>query len=497
MTNLLVRKGYGFLGSSNERSLGSKLIEVPDADIQKWGLGLPIHTGGVITYPLRRTIEGIRVWTVRHPYASVVQRNIGATVTSNTLSYDVATVGAPVDSWVFVNENTAGQGNLKKVDADAAQLVTIEGAWSPNPTVSNGRIFFITRSYSIHAGSSQTVIKHTGTAGTPNFTAADIGRTIVFLSPGHAGDVTRRITATNGTDQATLDDPLFVAPTTNAGFIVLDGAGAAQTLATITDGATLQDLTINLNNAPAYWNGDDHNNWDGQPAPNPRSFSLLPIVSSMFETMWELRAQQPTPMFVVQNARDSAFISPYQIDDDVRPFYFGWQKDITGLDYNPTNEPNCLTAFKAQIRSCEELAALEGYQIDWDAVFILLAENDSLNADRLPLIGQNMELLRDNLRSTVFGGKKVKWIMTGPSSPLLTGRELICDQLQGVVKRDLYSAFTDTRVGYTYINPTDTHLTAASQTQLGRDRAATLLALNRRIADARILQPNPLNPLQP
>src|SRR5262245_56671923 len=110
----------GTSGSSDWDALGCLMSEVPALDSTRW-FGTPLPAP--FTYPLVRTVPGIRMWTGRRPYGNYTERNITGGDT-DTIVYDGVDVAWAVDSWLFI-QTGAGYGNLKKITADGVSSVDI------------------------------------------------------------------------------------------------------------------------------------------------------------------------------------------------------------------------------------------------------------------------------------------------------------------------------------------------------------------------------------
>ncbi len=465
------------IGSSNMAGYLAKLEDVPDGDIVRWfGVGAATLSG----WPKRLTMPGVRSWTPKLPYGTVNTYTVtsygAATVAVSTTPF----VAGDVGTFVFVATNTAGQGQVRRITAvGSASEVTITPAWSPLPG-NNGTLVVIRDSHRIASVSADllTVTKH---ADSPAFTAAVVGKFVLFFaaygsSPaGAIFSLTRKIVAQTA-QTITLEAALGFSPAVDTGFAVLTGTGAAQSLATIGTDAALRDLALDLNTAPVYLTGYDYDNWDRTPFASPLAVlgafdspmpptTINPTINSIPEMAWQFRARFNAPLVILEFGISSSMISPFILPPG--PGHVSWAHDIVQLDFHPSSPDSLYVALAASITSLRTLIEGEGNAMKVKAICINCADNDA-QAVRYLNIGANMVLLRDALR-TLIGDQTVPFIMSGPSAYGGTALQpSVYAQLQQVELEDQNSAYIDTRVGYGKAAD-GLHLSAAGQVQLGKD----------------------------
>lgn len=470
------RKVFIKIGSSNMDGLNAHASQIALDEFQRW-FGDSFVPGFPASHPFTAPAPGVKVWTPRLPYSNNVDRAIVAAA-ATTVDYTGTHVGLGADSWIFIKVNTTGQGQLKKVVSDVLNgggagihRVTIDGASPFAPAVAaDGTLTLLIDSHSISARTTTTVDR---TATTETFDADYDNKFVQFFTPNGSENSRRRIAA-HDADTLTFDDPVTALPAVGTGFVVLTGAGAAQSLSnvtfgTISQGAILQDLQIHLNNAPCLLTGYDYNNYD-QNAPGAASPLTLYEVNCVPELSWQLRNVIGETIYVIEIGVSSATISPQYIGTVRRPLYNSWLHDVQGLDFNPGSPNNIYVAVESAITSVTTLLAAQGDTPDFDSTFIILSDNEGLDIDKVPQLANNMIALRSAIR-TKTGNQQMLWIMAGTTADFYGGtavRAQMEAQLDQVAQDDIYSIHSTSHDSLLTLAFDNSHLNGPGQVRRGK-----------------------------
>ena len=521
------KKVFLMIGSSNMAGFAANLADVPADDFVRWaGTTLP---PALPTLPSQRpyhvTVPGVRMLTPRRPYSTNTARFMLSGAVAPTYNHDGATTGLRRDQWVYIGnqapaDQTGGappelasgaQGQLGRLDADAAAGAFTLTSPFPVAPLPGDTFVFLQDSRTISAvsdvmlnGVMRTVLTKTA-AGVADFTASDVGRFVVFPSSLVAGNnfnYSSKIiaqTATTITLERYYGDPATAVTgiAANDIMIVCSGANACSSIATLTAAnSVLQDLTFYLDeNGPVFLTGTDYDNFDaGTTWQAPKTYSgpsNQPTINCVPELTWRLRQRFSDGIVGLQLGVSASMISPYFIASNIiAPLpssagygAFSWFHDLIGLDFAPGGSGNNLfTVLVTKINACKALLLAEGNEADFDTCFINLADNEYFSNQRPPLIGRNMILLRDALRS-VTGNPRMKWVMSGPAHYGGFQQGLIYDQLFEVERDDAWSKVVDTRA-YTGFAADDLHFSALGQIQLGKDYFTAYDAVTKKANDA-------------
>lgn len=208
---------FVMIGPSNMNGAGSTLSAYPAADLARV-IGLPLFPG---TTPAVVTVPGIKMLQCKLPFATSDVRNITDVPASDQVETDGAAFGATnVNQWVFVATNTTGQGQIRRITAQAGNLLTVASAWAPALSA-DGTLRLITGSRSV--GALDVTPGGAGTAdlGGTTSTMVDaalveaddfwVGNTIRFTSGANNG-LEREITNfDNATATVSFTPPVTVA----------------------------------------------------------------------------------------------------------------------------------------------------------------------------------------------------------------------------------------------------------------------------------------------
>jgi hypothetical protein len=493
------------LGSSVERGLGSLLSAVPGADLTRW-FGTTYDAAVLAGYPVTVPMPGTKWLTPKMPFPANVQRAIttGAAAGGNTLVHVGVAADALPDSWALIKTNTTGQGLVKRVVTNIGggpATLTIVGTWG-TAVGDNGTVVFISNSHTVTnpvtvvIGPTTYTVSVDRTANTTTDFTTIVGKLVAIAG------TERRVVASlifNGvtymTDANTMvfDDPIGSAVAADTMFIVLDGAGSAETLATIATNAVLQPLQIALSNLPVLLTGYDYPNYDLQPGFAAPSISAATI-NANFEMAAQLRARFPGTIYGLDVQRDSSTLSPYPIGTSLRLLLQGWQHDLTQFDFHPSGADSLYSGFIALVAKLRDLIIAEGNTPRWRFFKVLLAENDQILSQggevRHASIGKNLAILRDAVREVV-GDPTMAFLAIGPgsrdyplqgvdSSAYSDIYDSVYEQLEQLVMEDTYTEFVDLRDTDRYEFVVDAlHLTSPSEINLGVD---TALAYDRVVA---------------
>jgi hypothetical protein len=184
---------------------------------------------------------------------------------------------------------------------------------------------------------------------------------------------------------------------------------------------------------------------------------------------------------------NGSYISPRYVGDLFRSITYGWLHDATDHGWNPTASNSFLTALTTAVQSMETLATAEGNTIKWEGVFLLIAENDTLEPNKLLQIGANIISLRDHMWGKLFHDKRVPLVLAGPSSPTYPNRDVVYAMLNQIAADNVACGVVETRPEikplYTF-TADGIHWTTASQIQFGKDQFAVWDVLRMRANSA-------------
>jgi len=180
------------IGPSNCNGAGSLLSDVPGADLARV-IGLPAFPS---TTPASVQVPGIKLWQAKMPFAVSDVRNITDVPLTTQIETDGAAFGATnVGQWVYIATNTTGQGNLRRITAQAGNLLTVASAWSPTLSA-NGTVRLITGSRSVGA-----LIRVSGTSDAGGSTSTMVDAALTEANDFWNGN---RIQLTSGPDSGQI-----------------------------------------------------------------------------------------------------------------------------------------------------------------------------------------------------------------------------------------------------------------------------------------------------
>lgn len=394
-----------------------------------------------------------------------------------------ALTAADVGRYAIFHDSFSGTETTRKITAQTATSVTFDQPLTIFPTVASPQ------TVTFNGATERVVLASHGFAvgqavvfegGTPPVEILISPRTVYYVTNIAAGDFQLATTIDNafagtnfaftgnGTGTTTLKK---ITP----GFQVLAGANACHGISTMQPpNAVLQDLTFALDEvSPCYLTGVDYPNHDFTPFASPRALSADPTINSIPELAWQIRARTNHPIVIVEIGVSASKVSPFPISVLTTSTLVGPLHDITHLDFHPSSPLGIHKIVAEAIASVKALIEAENNTAKFEATFINLADNDGTPV-QYERIGENMVLLRDSIR-TLTGNKRMRWIMSGPSTygsiHGLGGTDLrpaIYEQLFQIEFEDEHSAAIDTRIGYGK-SPDGFHLSQAGQIKLGQD----------------------------
>lgn len=461
------------IGSSNMAGLNSFSNSIPSLNYTRWFGGNSILAPPSIN-PSTTPAPGVKMWTPKLPHSVPDTRNIQAVPAGDQVDFDGANlVAGDIGRWLFIQTNSTGQGNLRRITAGAGSTVaTVSPAFSP-AIAANGTLHLLTNSYSVAAGSDTlTIVKAAATK--PDFVAGDVGRWVRFYS-GNTNNIVRRIATVTPPDTFTLEDPLNAlvpyTPAVNDGFQLLSAVNTtADRLTNFSVGAEFRDLAIHLNNPPVLLNGFDWNNYDNDAPYAPSSGTAPYEINCVPELAWQLRNSYSQTIYLAEIGVSASTISPQYIGAVLRTGYFAWLRDVEGLDFNPGSPNNLYDAVQLQVASITSLLAAQGDTPDYDACFVLLADNEGFYPEKIARIGDNMRLLRDAIR-TLTGNPRMKWIMAGTTNDFYggaSGRAQMEAQLDQVAQDDAWSGHSSSHGEQFTIYIDGSHLDGPGQVARGK-----------------------------
>lgn len=452
-------------GNSNAEGLAN-ISGVPAADMTRW-------TGAIFptTNPILVTVPGVRMHQPKLPFSVPDQRNIVPAGTNAThIEVDgAATVATDVDSWIYVKSAAVGQGQTRRITAQAGQIYTV----TTSPAVSTtGVVTRLTDSHTLASATPTTLTKTSGT--TPTFVGTPIGTWVVIISGTGAQQITK-LTVVNSADQITVSPALATTPAAGDGICFLTGTGVVDTLANYTSTNTsLQNLQIAFDTRPVYETGNDRPNISGFPWWSPTLDNSNHNVNCVPELTWHLRQVFEEDIHCLPLGILTSSMSPKYVGTTLGTSTFAWLHDITHDDWHPSSPTGLYSALTTAITAMAADISAEGNRMDIVGFFPVLGEVDAADETRAAMAGKNMRLIRDSLRQFAAdnllcqtNADEIPWIMAGVGSNSWTAKATVNAALQEIAEEDTASAYVDTTGAEFTYEVDGIHYNAAGQIALG------------------------------
>jgi len=392
-----------FVGFGNSNWDGiAPLSGVPLTDFVRWVSSfLPTVT---FTQPFVATAPGIRVFTPRLPYATAVTSDITAQ-TATTYSVTTPFPAATNDSWVYVLENSTGQGQHRRITASPTANPTTVDAWG-TAIATNGRMQWLSGSHTSVGASVNSIVNDvpvttfTKTATTTAFTSAAAGKWLIGLSGSNAGVSRKVLSFTSATVLVCEQFPNAFAA--GDGVRLLEGANAVNSFADLASSAnsTLQDLTFFYDNAISYSTGVDYPNIKSAPLNGPSRHKSVQYVNVLPELTWQFRKRFDQKIHVVSVGASASTLRPQYTNNSLIT-EFSWAHDVTHLDFHPASPNGLYGVLTRSIAAACALIVAEGNTPDVIGIGAIIAENDAADVASAKAFGDNLRLVRDSLRRFV------------------------------------------------------------------------------------------------
>lgn len=459
---------YIGLGNSNVDGI-APLSTVPNADFVRWTGSNAPSAISLPTAPYVATAPGVRIWTPKLPYTASVDRAIVAPTAAAQLTHGGAASGASVDSWLYIRESTLGQGQHRRITVVAVNTITVTPAWAP-AIAADGIVEFLVGSRTIAAPLDTSVITITGTS--PVFTAADVGRWVVFLSGTNLSQA-RRITAQTATT-ITLDIPLLIAPAAGDGIRVYTATDDTDGISPMQ--GSMRDLTFYYDEAASHSTGFQYPNIKANPFTGPRVYEAAKVtgfINFIPELSWQMRSQtEAKPHFLCFGISGST-LKPQNVGTTFASTTFSWARDITHLDWHPASPTGLYVAMTNAMLAMKASIELEGNEMDVRGFFSCLVENDVQDDASAAAVGANMTLLRDSLRTFCEANQMVKrnklripWLTTNLRQTIFLRAPVANAALAQMALDDAYTGVIDSNL-LTY-NVDNVHFDGPGQITLGQ-----------------------------
>lgn len=381
-------------GNSNWDGVGL-LSAVPVADFSRWtGSALPTSD-----FPFDASAPGVRVFTPRLPFAAATTRNVTAAAAA-TVTMESAVAGTTVDQWIYVLENSTGQGQHRQISANPATATpTVTPAWSP-AIAANGQVQVLASSHTAAAAGTTTVINKS--ASTSAFVAGDVGKWLVVLSGAAIGQA-RKISVFNSATQVTLEAALSVALTAGDGIRVMSGSAAVEGITSLTStNSAIRDLTFYYDSARSYSTGFEYPNHRQLPQPGPATHAANQAVNIIPELSWQFRSRFDQKIHVVSVAAAASSLAPQKLASSLFTGSYSWLHDLTHLDYHPASPTGLYQVLRQSIIAMCELIVAEGNEPDVVGFFSVITGIDANDEPSSLAFEGNLSTLRDNLRNLVY-----------------------------------------------------------------------------------------------
>lgn len=348
-----------------------------------------------------------------------------------------------------------------------------------------------TTTFTAGVGTTTTNIKLITGGGPYNFTAADVGKWLVFVTVGGAAStgVARRVTAVNAVNDITIN--IAVTGLQNADtFELMDGANVVNSLSgLVAANCSVSPLRFYLNNTEPFYGtgtgetGLDYPNYIQNPMVSPAIHGSNNNATCIPELSWHLKAHTSGSVYMVVCGIGLATLSSYTVGtagwtlSPAAPQVYSWSGDITQNDFSPASANGLLTALKAMITAFHDIAVAAGDTISVDSFFLHLGTNDSTNLKRSTLYKEAMRELRTHMRDWLAANSytdrspdKVPWIMSsiGGTAASLTYKSTINDAIAELAEDDPYSTYVDTSTSDFAYNGDGIHLSQVGAIAYGQ-----------------------------
>jgi len=367
------------------------LSGVSSSDMARWtGSALPASD-----FPFEAQAPGVKMLTPRLPYATAATRNITAVPTTTTFTMESAVSGTTVDQWVYVLENTTGQGQLRKISANPATVTpTVSAAFSPTLAV-NGQVQILGSSHTADTGGTTTrIIK---TSATTAFTSADVGKWIVVMTGAQAGTA-RKITAFVSATTVDISSSI-TALSGGEGLRLLTGTNAVNSMSDlVAANCSFENFRFYYDFAPTYSTGLEYPNFKSTPFTGPLAHKSAQYVNFIPELAWQFRSRYDQPIHVVPIGVSAATLAPSYVGTFLQIGAFSWAYDLTHLDFHPASPNGIFHVTKQLILAARDIIVANGDTPFVPGIFSVIAENDAADNSKTAAFLANMRTLRASLR---------------------------------------------------------------------------------------------------